>query len=303
VVLNTVDLAPVARAGLIVPLDELISTSLAADLVPGARAASTVDGQLVGMPFEMDVEHLIYNTNKVTSPPVLWTDVISANTTYVFPAKGRNGLVNDAFIIQYLALDGRLQEDGLPFIEEQKLRAILEYYHQGVEEGFIPADVLEISAPDEIWSSYLAAEVGIAHVNSHRFLEGRGVLHTTRFAAIPTRDGNPVTIARGRALAVVNHDVDRQAMAARLIEWFMEPDNNAAWSRATAYLPTRYAAFDKMEDTDPYWSFLRNQLEVAVPPPEYDQVGRVLQQAVIEVLSRETSPGEAAAAAIEAITP
>jgi ABC-type glycerol-3-phosphate transport system substrate-binding protein len=212
--------------------------------------------------------------------------------------------VNDAFLIQYLALGGRLEnEDGLPFIEEQKLRAILDYYRLGVEEGFVPADVLDISEPDEIWSSYLAAEVGIAHVTSHRFLEDRGLLHTTRFAAIPTHDGNPVTIGRGRALAVVNHHVDRQAMAARLIEWFMEPDNNAAWTRATAYLPTRYAVFDKMEDSDPYWSFLQSQLEIAVPPPEYDQTGRVLQQAVIEVLSQETSPEEAAAAAVEAIAP
>jgi maltose-binding protein MalE len=47
-------------------------------------------------------------------------------------------------------------------------------------------------------------------------------------------------------------------------------------------------------------------LEVAVPPPsfpEYDQLGRVLQQAVIEVLSEEATPEEAADAALDAITP
>jgi ABC-type glycerol-3-phosphate transport system substrate-binding protein len=307
VVLNTVDLNQLARAGLTFPLDGLISPNLVDDLLPAARAAGTVDGQLVGIPFEMDVEHLIYNTNKVSTAPIVWTDIISAGTPYVFPAKGRNGLVNDAFLIQYLALDGRLQdEEGQPFLDEQAVRAILDYYRQGVEEGIIPADVLTIGDPSEIWSSYVSAQVGIAHVNSHRFLSDRDVLSSTEFGTIPTRDGTSLTITRGRALAVVARDPNRRAVAANLIEWLMAADNNAAWNRATSYLPTRYASFELIGESDPYWPFLQHQLEVAVPPPvfpEYDQIGRVLQQAVIEVLSEEATSEEATTAAVQAVTP
>lgn len=307
VVLNMIDLAQVARTSVVVPLDGLLSSSLVDDLLPGARAAGIVDGQLMGIPFEMDVEHLIYNTNKVTSTPIVWTDVISANTTYVFPAKGTNGLVNDAFLIQYLALGGRLQDDeGRPFLDEQALRAALEYYHLGIQEEVIPPEVLTIGSPDEIWPDYVAAQVGMAHANGHRFLSDKTVLRSTDFASIPTHDGTPLTIGHGRVLAIVTHDPDRQATAARLIEWLMEPDNNVAWSRATLYLPTRYAAFNLIGDEDLYWSFLEHQLEVAMPSPsfpEYDQIGRVLQQAVIEVLSEEATPEEAAAAAVDAISP
>ncbi|GAB4535303.1 MAG: hypothetical protein Kow0063_19450 [Anaerolineae bacterium] len=307
VVLNVADLAPLARSGLIVPLDELLSSALMDDLLPGARAAGSVDEQLMGVPFEMEVEHLIYNTNKVPSTPLVWTDVISANTTYLFPAKGRNGLVNDAFLIQYLALGGRLQDDeGGPFLDEQALQAALEYYHQGVEAGVILPEVLNIGNPDEIWPAYVAAQVGMAHTRSQRFLSDKDVLRSTQFAAIPTRDGKPLTIGRGRALAVVTRSPERQAAARLLIEWFVAPDNNVAWSQATSYIPTRYAAFNLIGGDDPYWPFLQSQLEVAVPSPafpEYDQIGRVLQQAVIEVLSGETTPEEAAAAAVDAITP
>jgi ABC-type glycerol-3-phosphate transport system substrate-binding protein len=306
-VLNMVDLAQVARTGLIVPLDGLLSPSLIDDLLPGARAAGTVDGQLMGIPFEMDVEHLIYNTNKVASTPILWTDVISANTTYAFPAKGKNGLVNDAFLIQYLALGGRLQDDeGRPFLDEQALRAALEYYRQGVEAGVIPLEVLTIGSPDEVWPDYVAAQVGMAHVNSHRFLSDKSVLRSTEFASIPTHDGAQLTIGRGRSLVIATHSPNRQAVAAQLIEWLMAPDNNVAWSQATSYLPSRYAAFNLIGDDDPYWPFLQHQLEVAVPAPafpEYNEIGRVLQQAVIEVLSEEATPEEAAAAAVDAITP
>jgi ABC-type glycerol-3-phosphate transport system substrate-binding protein len=307
VVLNTVDLPQVARAGLVVPLGGRISTSLVKDLLPAAQAAGSVDGQLVGVPFEIEVEHLVYNTNKLIATPVTWTDVISSNTTYAFPAKGRNGLVNDAFLIQYLALGASLQdEDGLPWVDEQALRAVLDYYRQGVEQGIIYPDVLSIGAPEDIWPSYVSAEVGMVHVTSRRFLSDRGVLGSTKFAAVPTRDGVSLTIGRGRALAIVALAPERQALAARFIEFLMAPDNNAAWSQATAYLPTRYAVFEMIGDGDPYFPFLRRQLEVAVPPPsflEYDRIGRVLQQAVIEVLSEEATPEEAAAAALDAITP
>jgi len=307
VVVNTTDLASLARAGLIVPLDGLISSSLAKDLLPGAERAGRVDGQLVGIPFEMEVQHLIYNTNKLSSAPLDWSDVISANTTYVFPAKGKNGLVNDAFLIQYLALEGRLQDDeGRPFLDEQVLQTVLQFYRQGLDEGVIPEDVLAIGDPDDVWPSYVAAEVGMSHVTSHRFLQDRNLLRTTLFTTIPTRDGTPLTIGRGRALAIVARDPSRQVMASRLIEWLMAPENNAAWNQATAQIPTRYAVFELIGEDDPYWPFLEDQLEVAVGSPafpEYDQIGRVLQQAVVEVLSGESTPEEAARAAVEVVVP
>ncbi len=307
VVLDTVDLASAARAGVVIPLGDLASPLLTKDLLPAALRAGTVDGQLVGIPFEMDVEHFFYNTYKVASTPISWTDVVSSNTTYVFPAKGRNGLVNDAFLIQYLALGGRLHDDeGHLLLDEQPLRAALGYYQQGEQMGVVPSSVLEVSTPDDVWQAYVSAQVGMTHVNSHRFLIDRNVLHSTQFADIPTRDGIPLAIGRGRVLAIVAHDPDRQAMAMRLIEWLMMPDSNATWCQTTAHLPTRYAAFDLLANNDPYWLFLEHQMEIAVPPPAfpgYDQVGRVLQQAVVEVMTGEATPEAAAAAAVAAVIP
>lgn len=255
----------------------------------------------------MDVEHLIYNINKVASAPVNWTDVISSNVTYVFPAKGRNGLINDSFLIQYLALGGRLQdEEGRLLLDEQPLRAVLSYYRQGEQMGVVPSSVLEVGTPDDVWPSYVSARVGMVHANSRRFLADRDLLHSTQYADIPTRDGTPMAIVRGRVLAITARDPSRQAMAMRLIEWLMVPDSNATWSQTTAHLPTRYAAFNLLAGDDPYWLFLRHQMEIAVPPPAfpgYDQVGRVLQQAVIEVLTGEATPEAAAAAAVAAVIP
>ena len=305
VVLDTVDLAAAARDGTLVSMDELISPTLVDDLLPAARAAATVDDQLMGIPFEMDVEHLIYNTSKITGTPVTWSDVLSLTAPYVFPAKGRNGLVNDAFLIQYLALGGKFQDDeGNPTLDQQLLVSALDYYRQGSDIGVIPPDVLEVSGTEDIWPAYVSAEVGVAHARASDFLRDRGVLRTTQYASIPTHDGEPVAIGRGRVLAITTRDPAQLGMALLLIEWLLEPENEIAWSRAAGYLPSRYASFELIGDSDPYWPFLEHQLEVAVPPPafpEYDQIGRVVQQSVVEVLGGESTPEEAAAAALDAV--
>ena len=305
VVLETTELELATRAGALVALDARVAPALINDLLPGARAAGTVDGQLVGMPFEADVEHIVFNTNMMAQAPLTWTDILSAHTVYRFPAKGRNGLVNDSFLIQYFALGGKLLDDeGAPFLDEQALGSALDYYRQTATAGVVPPDVLEAGSVEDLWSDYAMAKTGIVHVSARRFLRDRGLLHSSRYADIPTRDGKPLTISRGRALAITARDPAQQAVAASLVEWILEPGNAALWHEATASVPTRYATFQRM-GTDAYWEFLQRQMEVAVPAPafpQYDQIGRVLQQAVVEVLSGDATSQDAAAAAVDAIS-
>lgn len=305
VVLDLTELAMAARAGVLSPLDKLVAPGLINDLLPGTRAAGSVDGQLMGLPFEADFEHVVLSTEKLTVPPVTWDDVLNAGVIYRFPAKGRNGLANDCFLIQYLAAGGRLlDEEGRSTLDEPILASILDYYLRGVQAGVIPLDVLEAASADDLWSWYVNNPYGIVHVRARLYMRERFHLHNTQFAAIPTRDGKPLTLVRGRALAITARDPSQQAIAARLIEWLMQPDNVIVWNQITFSVPTRYATLNRW-GSDPYLDFLRQQMEVALPVPsfpQYDQIGRVLQQAVLEVLSGDATPEEAAAAAVSAIT-
>jgi multiple sugar transport system substrate-binding protein len=304
VVLDTADLASAARAGVLVALDGRVAPALINDLLPGARMAGTFDGQLVGIPFEADVEHIVFNMARLAETPLTWQDVLSASITYRFPAKGRNGLVNDSFLIQYFALGGRLSdEEGKPVLDETVLTAVLEYYHLGVASGVVPSDVLTATSADDLWAGYLVGDTGIAHVRARRFLQDRQRLRSTQYANVPTQDGQPLTIIRGRALAITTRDTTQMAVAVRLVEWLMEPDNSVVWHQTTATLPTRHETLQRMGD-DPYWDFLRRALETAVPVPsfpQYDQIGRVLQQAVMEVIGGDSTPQDAAAAAVDVI--
>ncbi|MGQ9500961.1 MAG: extracellular solute-binding protein [Anaerolineae bacterium] len=304
VMLDLTELMAAARAGVLSPLDKLVAPGLINDLLPGARAAGSVDGQLMGLPFEADFEHVVLSTEKVTVPPSTWDDVLNAGVSYRFPAKGRNGLVNDCFLIQYLAAGGRLlDEEGHPTLDESILASVLDYYLRGVQAGVIPLDVLEATSVDDLWSRYVNNRYDIVHVRARLYMRDGLHLRNTQFAAIPTRDGKPLTLVRGRALAITARDPSQQAIAARMIEWLLQPDNVVVWNQVTFSIPTRYATLNRWGN-DPYLDFLRQQMEVALPAPsfpQYDQMGRVLQQAVLEVLNGDATPQEAAAAAVSAI--
>ncbi|MBM4464202.1 MAG: extracellular solute-binding protein [Chloroflexi bacterium] len=296
VILDTLELDEAAMAGLIQPLDDLVSNELQQDLFPFAR--HSFDGQLMGIQFEADVEHLIYNTNKIDSPPLTWREVISDQIAYIFPAGGEGGLVNDAFLIQYLSAGGQLlDEEGKPALDEGTLVEVLQFYADGLEAGAIPPVVLDFEDLNDCWVVYVSAQAAMSNISSARYLADRGVLKNTSFAAIPTRDGNAGTLSKGWALAVVTTDLARQAIAAQFIEWLLEAENNADWNLAAGHLPTRQAAFDLLGTADPYFTFARQQLENVHPRPmtsAYEKIGRALQKAVQDVLTGEVSPEEAA---------
>jgi multiple sugar transport system substrate-binding protein len=305
VAIDTIELKEAAQAGLLQPLDELISTELQEDLFPFAQKVGHFEDQLVGLQFETDVEHLIYNTNKLEEPPLTWTDVLTDEVSYVFPAGGREGLVNDAFIIQYLALGGQLvDETGQPTLNAELVTQVLQFYRDGYEMGVIPPSVLEFKTLDDCWPVYLSAEVAMTNVSSRRYLVDRELLMYTQFASIPTGDGTVTTLSQGWAWAIVTSDPARQALAAQLIEWLMEPENSTEWNLAAGHLPTRRAAFAVLGTEDSYYPFLSNQLEGAHPRLAgvvYSEVSRVLQQGVERVMTGEATPQEAAKALIESI--
>jgi multiple sugar transport system substrate-binding protein len=231
--------------------------------------------------------------------------VLSDSVAYIFPAGGEGSQVNDAFLLQYLAVGGRLlDEGGNPALDKDALVEVLQFYRDGLEAGAIPSLVLEFADLDDCWVVYVSAQAALSHVSSDKYLADRGVLKNTSFAAIPTRDGNAATLSKGWALAVVTEDSARQAVAAQFIEWLLAPENNANWNRAAGHLPTRQAAFDYLGTEDAYFPFARRQLtHVYARPmnPAYSEIGRVLQRAVQDVLQGETTPQEAADAAIAAV--
>ncbi len=307
-VMNATDLSQAYADGLIQPLDGRLSRPIVQDLLPAARKMGTVNDRLAGVPIALEMEHSVYNTDVFTTTPLLWSHILSSSNRYLFPAKGVNGLVNDATLSQYFSAGGKfLDEQGNPTLDERVLRNVLDFYQQSLESGVINAELLEAATPEELWPVYLSSDAGAAQISVRQYLTDRETLENTAVAPVPVprEKDTPVAVTRGWVFVLVTSDPNRQSAALSLIEWFLSTSNNATWNSINKSIPTRDTAYQQLAGDDPYWVFLTEQLNTTQPQPAfsgYDQLGRIIQQAVEQVVSGEVTPEEATATAMDAFT-
>ncbi len=305
-IIDVDELPAAVQAGVLQPLDNLVSPDLVADLYPFARQAASLGGQLWGLQFQAEFSHLIYNTGKLTVPPRSWPGVLSSTGIYAFPAGGQGGLVNDSFLVQYLAVrPWPLESDpDAPFLELDSLIAVLQFYQDGVSRGVF-GEILDYNTVDDCWSAYVGGRADLAHVGAHRYLQEGDVLPNAAVAPIPAINGAGPSISRGWAMVLVTAEPELQSLAVELMTRLMAAETNASWNRAAGYLPTRQSAAlisAEAGETDSYARFIDQQLQAARPRPRlpnYAQVAASLQGAVEDVVSGEATPEEAAARVIE----
>lgn len=296
VLLDVDDLPAAMRAGLLQPLDGLLSSEATADLYPFASNAGYYNGKLYAVQVEADIEHVAVDGNRLKSPPRTWAALHEGNYVYAFPT-GQQDNPSDALLIQYIAAGGQVGGRDAPFVlDEAALFGVLDTYAEGRRGGVIPAAVLSLDDPDASYSLLAAGQADVANVRASRYLAERARLPNLGFGGIPNQDGTPATISHGKALALITSDPERQAAAARLIETLLESGFNSAWAKAANRLPTRRSALDLWDQDDPYVSFLRWQLEAAVNHPSgpgYLEAAPILAQAQRDVLSGALSAQEA----------
>jgi len=240
---------------------------------------------------------------------MLWSTVLSSNTRYLFPAKGTNGLVNDITLSQYFSAGGAFHTDQDTLtIDDRVLRNVLTFYQQALENKVIDPTLLEAATTEELWPTYLQGKAGLAQISVRQYLANRDSFNNSAFAAIPVQNekDTPVAITHGWTLVLITDDIDRQRAALRLIEWFLSTSNNATWNNLNKSIPSRDTAFQQLAGDDAYWTFLTEQLNTAQPQPGfsgYDQIGRIFQQAIEQVIRGEATPNEATATAVDALNP
>jgi ABC-type glycerol-3-phosphate transport system substrate-binding protein len=304
-IIDTVELDSLVREGLAQPLDDLITDEFRADLFPIATEACTFGGELRGVQFEADVEHLIYYTEALEEPPATWADLFNGPVSYLFPAGGEDGLVNDAFLIQYLSQGGKLtDEEGQPTLDSSPVQRVLRFYDALRMWGVSPPRVLELTDLEDCWAAYAEGNVTVSHISSWRYLTSRSVMQDTSFAPLPTETGTPATMARGWALVIITESAYRQEAAVRLMEWLMSPNNLAQWSQASNHLPTRPSALRLTGWPADYVKFLETQLASAFyrpSTPELQRMERALQIAVQDVLSGQQTPRDATTEVLESL--
>ncbi len=307
VILDLAELDAAVGAGLVQPLDGLLPAELTADLFPFAAQAGQVNNHWYAVPFLADLEHALYDVRRLPLAPRTWTDLLQNEATYFLPLAGRGGMASDAVLSQYLSAGGSWEKEGsIVPLSPQALERTLAFLKEAHARGFIPPQALEQGDADAGWALLLSGQVAITQVRAQRYLAGRDNLRNAAYAPVPTWDGRLVTIGRCWGFAVVTEDPIRQAAAAQVITWLLDATRHATWTFAADYLPPRRSALALWGQADPYFTFLRDQLEAARHRPAgaaYDGASRALQRAVTDVLTGAASPQEAARRATENVQP
>ncbi len=305
ITLSDADLYRASRSELLQPLDDLVPPGMLDDQFDFARALTQVGGSTMGVLYQADVNHLVYDAVDVEQPPLNWQELYSSTVPFVFsPAAPTEG-VNDVILIQYLALGGELVDaTGEPTLDAELLTQALEFFQESRQAGVVDRSVLDLTDATTAWATYRIGEAEMVQVPASLYLAERAGLSNSGFAAVPLSLPGVTTVGHGWALAMVTQDPGRQTLAVALIEYLLSPENSGAWTRAAGRLPARNAAFDTWDQNDPYVPFARDLLAHAEPAPNPDLaavVGGPMAQALTEVLSGRATPTEAAQSAVEMV--
>ncbi len=306
VLLDREALVQAANEELVVPIETLIDPAVVSELYPAAVDVGSVDGTLIGLPYVLEAEHVMYRTSIYKDPPVTFEAVLESPEPFVFPA-GTIGKVNRTTLAQYLAAGGTLiDENGDPTLNEEALNAVLTFTAEAHQKGVIDPALFQLTDPSESGEMYLTRQTSLAVVTSTYYLHEIEALRGTSAASIPTQDGRPFTMVTGWSWCVSTTDLEHQTAAMALLNFMLNPINQGEYTQTAGWLPTQSRALTVWGDGNEYAQFGEALLENAIMRPSTTTIGEAgvaIQQALEDVLLNEMLPAQATGKAVQSIAP
>ena len=292
------DLLVAVPDGLVFPLEGLVSSAVLGDLFEPALRLGQVDSTLYGVPYALAVEHMAYH--RVGETPLSWrfADVLARGTPYVFPAGPPAG-ISRALFSQYLDAGGTLDASNHLVLDAEALGTVLVFYQEAAAAGVLSPAVLGYARPTDYHADLATGVLDAGVVSSTLYLalleEGSGL----QFGPLPTESGGRASALDGWLWVLTTASADRQALAARFLNWMMNASRQGQYTRTVRMLPSQRAAFQQWPAA-PYTAFARELLAAATPylaDNANQAAARALQTAMVEVISGQKD----AAAAVEGV--
>jgi ABC-type glycerol-3-phosphate transport system substrate-binding protein len=289
-----------AAQGILAPLEDLLASPASPDWYDYALPASTSDGSLVALPVAAFADVLAYRTDLYSSPPRTWDELLEVPRTFLFPAGDPRARFT---LAEYLASGTQLQDaNDNPVLDAATLSDILNFYSRAAESGVIPSSAIEYASSDETWGDFLGNRSASTVAPLIRFLAD---FDPARMAAIalPTKDGQGITLSTTWSWTIVEKDTPRTALAGELADWLSSPTFLGQWTYALRVLPTRGDVLSNWPDGGEA-ALASSLVTAAVPLPDEavrTRLGLLVSNAVKAVLEEGEAPTIAAQAAIEAL--
>ena len=304
IALEATDLETAARAGLLKPIGSQLPADLTDDLFPFARNLGTLNGELYGLVYSADIEHLAGNplaSNNATPLPPTWSALLDEPRRYLFVVGGPGSGVSDAVVAHYLSAGGTFTDsNGQPALDEQAVQTLLETYLEAQTKGILPGNLTQFNNASDIWTAWRGTGNTLVDLTASQFLSVETRLPDLQYAALPFAQHKWQPLSGEVGLMPLSPTI-HAARPPRCVccNICSAPANAGEWTQAAGTLPGRAAALATW-DANAYTSFLRAELTQAQTAPSaaiMAVVGPPLRKAVDDVLAGRATPAEAARAA------
>jgi ABC-type glycerol-3-phosphate transport system substrate-binding protein len=289
------DLLTAVQSGFIQPLNERAYSGHLADLYPSAIELATANGALYGLPYAMEVPHLAYYEPDSTTLRWQFDDMLANNEMFVFAA-GRNSGLNDVLLIQYLAAGGSAIDGRLGTINSNALRSTLNFYEQTVTAGLLTPALLDFTTPADFSAGLMDGSIQAAVITSTQYLTLLENLPDLQAGPIPTSSGEVTTLLDGWMWVIVTSNSDRQAAAARFLNWMMDVERQGHFAQITRLIPSQRDAVLRHWVTAEYAEFISSLMDHAAIPLSGGSGGvaaRAIQSAFAAILEGQRTTDEA----------
>lgn len=283
------DMLAAATEGLIVPLEDWLPTDILNGLVPGTRALGEIDGVLYGLPYVLNIYHVVYRSSVFDEPLLSFDDVLDQAPEYLFPAGAGTGtLVSWTVLLQYLAAGGTLVDaGGNPALDRNALLAVLDYYERAVALGIFDPALLDYTQFDVYWDAFEAGEANMVMVDTATYFKRREDVPNVGLAPVPTHDGDSLTALDGWMWVLTTQDPDHQRQARAFLSWMMRINQHSTLTEALGMLPSQLGALRLWDDSE-YAAFAQDLLATAriIPAAQRNNAAAVaLESALSDVLN------------------
>jgi ABC-type glycerol-3-phosphate transport system substrate-binding protein len=177
---------------------------------------------------------------------------------------------------------------------------VLTFYKQAVDVGVIDRSVLDYARPEDYLFQLAQGKFDAGLITSSQYLNLLANGQALEAAPIPLASGEPSTVINGWMWVVVTKDKDKQVMALRFIEWMLEANRLANYSREINMLPARRAAM-RLWDAGTFTDLANRLLANArLPLATGDSAAlRAMENALAAVISGQRTPEEAVSDVVE----
>ena len=172
-------------------------------------------------------------------------------------------------------------------------------YDTGAAEGIFPAWSTSYKTDQEVWDAFKSRSANWVISSTSRYLAELPL--DVAAMPIPPLGSDSYTLVSGWLWALSDPYPERREISLLLAEHLVDPIFLAEWNLAAGYLPVRPSSMDAWRNQTIRSLLSQLTLSAQSQPPNdvLERLGPILEDAVYNVISNNSSPAEAARKAVE----